>query len=63
MEETSAFVRRFGTECGNYWKNGAIILPVHQRLEKAHREYIAGSVLATEREWCGVPNAPHGTHH
>jgi hypothetical protein len=63
MEETSAFVRRFGTECGNYWKNGAIILPVHQRLEAAHREYIAGSVLATEREWCGVPNAPHGTHH
>lgn len=55
MEETSAFVRSFGIECGNYWKNSAIILPVHQRLGSVHREYIAGSILATEREWCGVP--------
>ena len=60
MQEKSAFVRRFGIECGNYWKNSAIILPVHQRLKPAHLEYIAGSVLATEREWCGVPS-PHGT--
>lgn len=55
METVGAFVRRFGVECGNYWKSSAIILPVHQRLEPAHREYIAGAVFATEREWCGVP--------
>ncbi len=60
MKEISAFVTGFGIECGNYWKNSAIILPVHQRLEQAHLEYIAGAVLATEREWCGVPNPPHG---
>lgn len=63
MQDVSTFVQRFGIECGNYWKNSAILLPVHQRLEPAHLEYIAGSVLATEREWCGVPNSPHGTHH
>ena len=62
MEEVSSFVRGFGIECGNYWKNSAIILPVHQRLAPAHVEYIAGSVLATEREWCGVPHPPHGAH-
>lgn len=56
MQEVSAFVREFGIECGNYWKQAAIMLPVHQRLAPAHREYIAGSVLATEREWCGVPH-------
>lgn len=56
MEEVSAFVRRFGTECGNYWKNSAIMLPVHQRLTPAHRSYLAGTVLATERAWCGVPD-------
>lgn len=62
MEQVSTFVHGFGIECGNYWKNSAIILPVHQRLAPAHLTYIAGSVLATEREWCGVPNPPHGTH-
>ncbi len=55
MQEASAFVRTFGIECGNYWKNSAIMLPVHQRLEPAHVDYIAGAVLATQREWCGVP--------
>jgi dTDP-4-amino-4,6-dideoxygalactose transaminase len=55
MQEVSTFVRQFGIECGNYWRNSAIILPCHQRLAPAHREYIAGAVLATEREWCGVP--------
>jgi hypothetical protein len=58
MQLVSEFVRRFGIECGNYWQNSAITLPVHQRLTKGHLEYIAGAVLATKREWCGVPNAP-----
>lgn len=58
MQTASAFVRGFGIECGNYWKRGAIMLPVHQRLEQGHLDYVAGAVLATEREWCGVPNAP-----
>lgn len=62
MQDVSSFIRRFGIECGNYWKNSAIILPVHQRLELAHLEYIAGTVLATEREWCGVPLSLHGAH-
>ncbi len=57
MQEASAFVRSFGIECGNYWKNSAIMLPVHQRLTQAHLDYIAGAVLATEREWCGVPHS------
>jgi len=61
MEQTSEFVRSFGIECGNYWQSSAIILPVHQRLASAHLEYIAGAVLATEREWCGIPFPPHGT--
>ena len=58
MKTTSAFVREFGIECGNYWQNSAIILPVHQRLSSAHLAYIAGAALATEREWCGVPLHP-----
>ncbi|HVW66390.1 MAG TPA: DegT/DnrJ/EryC1/StrS family aminotransferase [Candidatus Peribacteraceae bacterium] len=57
MKTVSAFVRRFGIECGNYWQNSAIILPVHQRVAPAHLAYIAGAVLATEREWCGVPGS------
>ncbi len=63
MKTVSEFVRSFGIECGNYWKNSAIILPVHQRLRPAHLDYIAGAVLATEREWCGVPYPPHGLNH
>jgi len=55
MQESVTFVSRFDIECGNFWKNSAIMLPVHQRLERMHLEYIAGAVLATEREWCGVP--------
>jgi hypothetical protein len=61
MQEVSAFVRRFGIECGNYWKNGAIMLPVHQRMGRGHLDYVAGAVMATEREWCGVPDSPK--HH
>jgi hypothetical protein len=59
MIEAAEFVRGFGIEIASYWKNGAMMLPVHQRLSPAHLEYIAGAVLATEREWCGVP----GKHH
>lgn len=55
MNETVEFVCRFDIECGNFWKNSAIMLPVHQRLEPMHLDYIAGAVMATEREWCGVP--------
>jgi DegT/DnrJ/EryC1/StrS aminotransferase family len=61
MEVVSGFVRRFGTECGNYWKNSAIILPVHQRMTEDHVRYVAGSVLAMEREGCGVANYPGKT--
>jgi hypothetical protein len=62
MKLVSRFVGTFGIECGNYWKNAAIMLPVHQRLSPMHLEYIAGSVLATEREWCGVPSSPSSHH-
>lgn len=58
MQMVSGFVRRFGTECGNFWKNSAIILPVHQRMTPEHVKYVAGSVLAMEREGCGVPEYP-----
>lgn len=59
MIEAADFVRGFGIEVANFWKNGAMMLPVHQRLSQAHLEYIAGAVLATEREWCGVPGKSH----
>lgn len=62
MKEVGAFVRRFGIEVANYWGNSAIILPTHQRMSRAHVEYVAGSVLATEREWCGIPDAPSPKH-
>ncbi|TAK04883.1 GNAT family N-acetyltransferase [Patescibacteria group bacterium] len=45
MQETSAFVRSFGIECGNYWQNAAIFLPVHQHLTPALRDYVAGAVF------------------
>lgn len=61
MKETGDFVRTFGIEVANYWQNNAIVLPVHQRLEQGHLEYIAGSVLATKREWCGVPKVKVGS--
>lgn len=60
MHSTAEFVRRFGIECGTYWHNNAIFVPVHQRLSSKHLEYIAGSIFATKREWCGVPNPPKG---
>ncbi|MEK7560348.1 MAG: GNAT family N-acetyltransferase [Patescibacteria group bacterium] len=44
MQEISAFVRQFGIECGNYWKNSAIFLPVHQNLTPSQLDYIAGAV-------------------
>jgi hypothetical protein len=59
MIEAADFVRAFGIEIANFWKNSAMMLPVHQRLSPAHLEYIAGAVLATEREWCGVPGKSH----
>lgn len=58
MKIVSEYVRSFGIECGNYWRNSAIILPVHQRLLEGHLEYIAGTVFATEREWCGIAKHP-----
>lgn len=60
MHSTAEFVRRFGIECGTYWHNNAIFVPVHQRLSSKHLEYIAGSIFATKREWCGVPNPSKG---
>ena len=54
MKEISFFVRRFGIECGNYYHNSAIFLPVHQNLDTAHLDYIAGAVRAMYREGCGL---------
>jgi len=54
MKEASGFMRRFGIECGNYYYNNAIFFPVHQNLNKAQLEYIAGTVKATYREGCGL---------
>lgn len=48
MQETSKFVSEFGIECGNYWKNSAIFLPVHQNITPAKLEYIAASVFGSE---------------
>jgi len=54
MKEISEFVRSFGIECGNYWKNSAIFFPVHQELKKSHLDYIAGSIKAMYRGGCGL---------
>lgn len=54
MKEISAFVRTFGVECGNYYYNNAIYLPVHQNLAKSHLDYMAGAVRAMYREGCGL---------
>lgn len=54
MKEISAFVRTFGIECGNYYYNNAIYLPVHQNLERSHLDYMAGAVKAMYREGCGL---------
>lgn len=54
MKEISAFVRTFGVECGNYYYNNAIFLPVHQNLTKSHLDYMAGAVRAMYREGCGL---------
>lgn len=48
MQETSEFVRQFGVECGNYWKNSAIFLPAHQNLTEPQLEYIAGAVFGAK---------------
>ncbi|PIR93543.1 hypothetical protein COT99_00025 [Candidatus Falkowbacteria bacterium CG10_big_fil_rev_8_21_14_0_10_43_10] len=53
-KEISEFVKTFGIECGNYYSNQAIFLPVHQNLNKAHLDYIAGAVRAMYREGCGL---------
>jgi hypothetical protein len=47
MKRVSEFVRQFGVECGNYWQNGAIFLPVHQNLRKPHLDYIGGAVYGS----------------
>ena len=54
MKEISAFVRSFGIECGNYYYNNAIYLPVHQNLTTSHLDYMAGAVRAMYREGCGL---------
>lgn len=56
MQKISTFVRSFGIECGNYWHNNAITLPVHQNINLDARRYIAGAVLANFRESCGIPH-------
>ena len=54
MQEISKFVKQFGIECGNYWKNKAVFLPVHQNLNESHLEYITGAIKAMYREGCGL---------
>lgn len=54
MKAISAFVRSFGVECGNYYHNQAIYLPIHQNLTKNHLDYMAGAVRAMYREGCGL---------
>lgn len=54
MRTISEFVRSFGIECGNFYHNSAIFLPVHQNLARAHLEYIAGAVRAMYREGSGL---------
>lgn len=48
MRETAKFVSEFGVECGNYWKNSAVFLPVHQNITPSKLEYIAASVFGSE---------------
>lgn len=37
---------KFGIECAPYWGNGAVALPCHQELNKAHLDYILAAVMS-----------------
>lgn len=54
MRKIAERVRTFGIECGAYYHNNAIFLPVHQNLSKAHLEYIYGAVRSMYRHENGV---------
>jgi hypothetical protein len=63
MKDVSSFVRRFGIEVGNWYHHAAIFLPCHQRLADRHIDFVAGSVMANYREWCGVHHPDHPPRH
>jgi hypothetical protein len=54
MKEISDRLKYFGIECGSYYHNNAVFLPIHQNLEVPHLNYIFGAVRSLYRENCGV---------
>lgn len=54
MKEISSRLKHFGIECGVYYHNNAVFLPIHQNLSKNHLNYIFGAVRSMYRENCGV---------
>lgn len=49
MKEIVARVSSFGIECGAYYHNNAVFLPIHQNLSKKHIEYIFGAARSRYR--------------
>lgn len=52
--EVSERLRHFGIECGVYYHNSAVFLPIHQNLNERHLDYIYGALRSLYREGCGV---------
>lgn len=50
MKDIAARMRYFGIECGVFYHNNAVWLPVHQNLSKGHLDYIFGAVRGALRE-------------
>lgn len=61
MKEIRDYVLKFGIECGAFYGNSAIFLPVHQNLEKPQLDYIIAATLAMFRNKNGVYNLPDTT--
>jgi hypothetical protein len=62
MKDVSAFVRRFGVEAGNWYHHAAVFLPCHQRMTERHADFVAGTVKANYREWCGLAKPGEAKH-
>lgn len=54
MKAIAERVRSFGIECGAYYHNNAIFLPIHQNLSRPHLEYMYGAVRSMYRHNNGI---------
>ena len=52
--EICSRLKLFGIECGGYYHNDAVFLPIHQNLGKAHLDYIFGALRSRYRLENGI---------